>query len=410
MTTSTPPDLSALAPTIKLIYNATDAPAIEAAVNAGGALALQAEIKVLVDKGEELEGQVNSAEAKLSAVLMEMEELKETQQTELRQREIFFEGRESALRTTIREGGFGGGGEKNPFAEITIIPFDGNPSKLEAFIANVDLRIFSTPKWFPDEMSKLRFYFAHLQGKARDQISAYYEPDTGNVNLANLAALKTILQSAFGEADQEGVAQAKVYSLKQGNKPLNEFLPEWQNAAARSGFNSKSLIYTLKSNIHIVLRRRLELSPSESTDWYKFVDEVRAADVTERRLDANYFKSSQPANNNTSGRPHVPHHNTAPAATSLHNDPMDTSRLDISKLDISTIGWSLKDKGRKPKNDEEKRAKALFCMATGRCNWCYALDHLGKMCPWAIWNKAEAWYRGGEKKKDDKGDSGNAST
>lgn len=405
-------------PILDAIFTAVDGTAVEAILIHHRGAALQAELKTAIADWALVKTTGEENEKKLSAQLLDNHDLKETHaadmqtmkdqalsyhQSEMAKQQTFYEGRESLLIAQAQgNGGGGSGGDgKNPFLDITVVPFDGqSSSKLDTFVSNMDMKILAAPRYLQDEQSKLKYYLAHLQGKARDQVSSYANRITGHIDLPDVAALKKILYAAFGEADEKGVAQGKVHHLKQGNRALAEFLPEWQHAASLSGFDNEALIYALRIALHPVIQRRLALSADLVTNWIQYLELARAADVIEKRLDPNYYKDT--TNNGKNGKKNNNASLPAPILEPhLHNDPMDTSKLDISKIDISKCGWTEADikSGRRPKTPEEKLSKKIFCMATGRCVWCYDTGHIGTKCPEAIWNQDQPWYTGNAKKQ-----------
>ena len=113
----------------------------------------------------------------------------------------------AALARAIPDGGRGGSNkERIPMPE----KFDGTRSKLRAFLTQLRLKVAT----YPDEQAKLRLAVNCLTGNAMDQVQSYMEND--NVNLANLAALIAILNTAFGNLNRVAKAESKLSTLQQG--------------------------------------------------------------------------------------------------------------------------------------------------------------------------------------------------
>ena len=88
--------------------------------------------------------------------------------------------------------------------------FDGTRSKLKAFLTQLRLKVAT----YPDQQAKLRLAINCLTGDAMDQVQSYVEND--KVNLANLAALIAILDTAFGNPNRVAEAESKLSTLQQG--------------------------------------------------------------------------------------------------------------------------------------------------------------------------------------------------
>lgn len=281
--------------------------------------------------------------------------------------------------------------QRQEYARIDVDKFDGSPAKLRSFLFDMSSKIMTEghiygtvgPFASAEQLQlQLRTYVSHTTDRARAQLEAYCTPD-GQINLQSVEQLIQILQSAFGDVDEVGTAQRKIHTIKQGNRNLGDFLAEWQILAGKSGFDSAALIYNLKQAIHPTLLRRTTLFPYTAATWMQFIDVLRAADQQERVLDANYFKKT---NNNNGG-----------GGGGRMETPADPDAMDLSKAELSkgkSVKWTKKDEGRRPKTDDERRARKVYCAENDLCNWCYSEEHLGAMCPTAIWNKDKDFYTG----------------
>lgn len=292
--------------------------------------------------------------------------------------------------------------QRQDFARIEVDKFDGSPNKLKSFLFDMSSKMMTESHIYgvigpfasaQQLQLQLRTYVAHTTGKARAQLENYYSTD-GQISLSSVDQLITILRSAFGDVDEVGTAQRKVLTIKQGNRNLGDFLAEWQMLAAKTGFGDTALVFMLKQAIHPTLLKRLTLAPYVADTWIQFIEVLRNADMQERIIDPNYFRAT--GKNNNSGGFGGQQGQQPPA--------QDFDAMDLSKVDISSVGWSKKDEGRRPANDDEKKAKRIYCMVNDLCNWCYSKEHKGDVCPHAIWNKTKSFYLGPAKK-----DKGNAS-
>ena len=118
-------------------------------------------------------------------------------------------------------GGSGSDKECIPMPE----KFDGTRSKLRAFLTQLRLKVAT----YPNEQAKLWLAVNCLTGDAMDQVQSYVEND--KVNLANLAALIAILDTAFGNPNRVAEAESKLSTLQQGAREFALYYAEFQHYA-----------------------------------------------------------------------------------------------------------------------------------------------------------------------------------
>ena len=104
--------------------------------------------------------------------------------------------------------------------------FDGTRSKLRAFLTQLQLKVAT----YLDEQAKLRFAVNCPTGDAIDQVQSYVEND--KVNLANLATLIAILDTAFSNPNRVAEAESKLSTLQQGAREFALYYTEFQCYAA----------------------------------------------------------------------------------------------------------------------------------------------------------------------------------
>ena len=112
--------------------------------------------------------------------------------------------------------------------ERTPIPekFDGSRSKLLNFITQLRLKVAS----YSNDQAKLRLAVNCLIGDAMDQIRPYVKDE--RVDVANLAALIEILETAFGNPNRVEEAESKLSSIQQGTRDFALYYAEFQRYAA----------------------------------------------------------------------------------------------------------------------------------------------------------------------------------
>ena len=129
----------------------------------------------------------------------------------------------AALARATPDGGRGGS-NKECFPMLE--KFDGTRSKLRAFLTQLWFKVAT----YPDEQAKLRLAVNCLTGDAMDQVQSYVGND--KVNLANLAALIAILDTAFGNSNRVAEAESKLSTVQQGVREFAKYYVEFQRYAA----------------------------------------------------------------------------------------------------------------------------------------------------------------------------------
>ena len=79
------------------------------------------------------------------------------------------------------------------------------------------------------------------------------------------------IRKEFGGRDEELVKVVELKRLEQGEKPIEEFVQEFQRAARSSRYERRLLVEEFKRGINRVIRRKLmktEYQPSSIEQWY----------------------------------------------------------------------------------------------------------------------------------------------
>jgi hypothetical protein len=269
----------------------------------------------------------------------------------------------------------GGGSHRTP-EHPDPEPFTGeDPTLLPNFLQQLELKLEMNKDWWNSEPQRMGYVVSCLKGKAHDQVG--YNIKDGVVLFNNVNAIKSILQSAFGDIDAKATAQLKIFDMKQGHRSLTVFLPEWYAIAKLTEWDNGALIAHLRRALHDNITWRLSLTKSKDvpTELTQFMDLVRTCDSECRQVNANYFKKNANNSNNHTARPQPT--STTPAMTSNGGDSMD----------LSVITWGAEDvaSGRRPKSDAERAARKAYCTEHGLCHWCSSDKHRSLNCDTAPW-------------------------
>ena len=210
-----------------------------------------------------------------------------------------------------------------------------NRALLENFLTDLNIKLNMNDDWWATEQKKMGYVLFRLNGKAKAQFASKIST-AGVIEFADVNEMITLLKVAFSMTDDKEAAQTKLRGLKQGQKALADFLPEWVAVANKTGFNDEALISQLKVALYRSILVRLSFLPKNetATDLPGYLKQVRATDATLSALDANYTKSSS---NGT--------------ILPLSNTTSSMGGADDDAMDLSALTWSAKDnaEGRRPK-------------------------------------------------------------
>jgi len=106
-------------------------------------------------------------------------------------------------------------GERPPKRESIPKPpeFDGSQDQLRQFIAQLRTKFLGDAHKFVDVQHRLAYAVGFLKGKAYEQILPLI--DEGNINIAGVEALITLLENAFGDPNRVRTAKRNLQSLRQ---------------------------------------------------------------------------------------------------------------------------------------------------------------------------------------------------
>ncbi|KAG7413260.1 hypothetical protein Forpi1262_v016962 [Fusarium oxysporum f. sp. raphani] len=215
-----------------------------------------------------------------------------------------------------------------------------DPTLLPNFLQQLDLKLEMNKDWWNSE----------------PQLS--YNIKDGVVLFDNVNAIKSVLQSAFGDIDAKATAQLKIFDMKQGQRPLRySSLNGMPSPSSPDGIVGLSLLTS--DGLSTTILPGDFPSPRPKTcrpELTQFMDLVRTCDNECRQVDANYFKK------NTNNPPVNPTASLQPTTT-----PQLTTSNGGDPMDLSIATWGAKDiaSGRRPQTDEERAARKAYCTAHG---------------------------------------------
>ena len=119
-------------------------------------------------------------------------------------------------------------GERPPKRESIPKPqeFDGSQDQLRPFIPQLPTKFLGDARKFGDVQHRLSHAIGFLKGKAYEQILPFI--DEGNINIASVDAVITLLENAFSDPDRVHTAERNLERLPQKNGNLSDYLVDFQ--------------------------------------------------------------------------------------------------------------------------------------------------------------------------------------
>lgn len=237
------------------------------------------------------------------------------------------------------------------------------PKLLPEFVQAMSLKLKQNADWYPSEQHKMRYFVSRLKRIARSNMDYGIQAD-GSITFDDIDAIIKILTLCFGNIKESKSASTELLKLKQDNKPLIMFLPEWIALANKVGWEESTKIALLRNALSKPITSRLSYIRNQPTDFVGFITFVREED--------NAIWSVQ-ARNHPVQQNHQPPSTTTATAT---------SNGDTMVLDAGRVVWTGSNGGKKrPQNQAERDAKRRYCYDHELCLYCESPQHKIDSCP-----------------------------
>jgi len=219
-------------------------------------------------------------------------------------------------------------GERPPKRESIPKPqeFDGSQDQLRPFIAQLRTKFLGAGHKFVDVQHRLAYAVGFLKGKAYEQLLPLI--DEGNINIASVEALITLLENAFGDPDRVRTAERNLQSLRQKNSNFSDYLADFQRYAAEVSWNDTAKRASLYKGLSAELKDALvTLDTPDKLDQYiillKQVGNKIRAGAAERMGSSSTWRSPTTTTTTTPKLAAPP--TTTTTATGTQAGPMDLS-------------------------------------------------------------------------------------
>ena len=138
--------------------------------------------------------------------------------------------------------------------------FNGDKTKLEVFLAQLNLKLQSNIDYFTREeqnmeQNKLSYAISRLEGDAFAQIEPYVLAE--NIDFENINQFVKVLKTRFGEVDLVGMAKHELYRLYQTNKDLEVFLNTFLRLSKKAKIDDSQTLDMLYEKLSDEFKDRL---------------------------------------------------------------------------------------------------------------------------------------------------------
>jgi Retrotransposon gag protein len=149
-------------------------------------------------------------------------------------------------------------------------PFDGKASNAETFWSNLANYYYLNDGMFSDESRKVSAALTHFKlgtpagDWARECTNEALKKTP--INYGTWATFKKTFAAHFIPAELALEASTIMHSLRQRNRPFNEWYQEWSTHASRAGVDESTRMYAFRVNLNQGLHTKLlGLSPQPAT-------------------------------------------------------------------------------------------------------------------------------------------------
>jgi hypothetical protein len=231
--------------------------------------------------------------------------------------------------------------------------FYGDQREIRGWMADMNMKLLVNADRYPSLQSQLAYVVSRTGRNAKNQLLPYVK--AGVIKFASLEDCFSVLNLAFDDPDRKATALRKLRTLKQGNKPFNEYLTEFQQYIAEVDYNDESKKNTLMGGISDELQDLLvtqdePLTYSAAVTLLQKLDSKRRA----RNIVYSYTRQHTPRPTLPIGKSNQPYTTQTTQHTQTYR-PIPRPFLPPNARDPDVMDLSQANKDRtQPRNRENK--------------------------------------------------------
>jgi hypothetical protein len=263
--------------------------------------------------------------------------------------------------------------------------FYGDQKEIRGWMADMNMKLLVNADRYPSLQSQLAYIVSRTGGNAKNQLLPHVK--IGSIDFATIETCFSLLTLAFDDPDRKATALRKLRTLKQGNKPFNEYLAEFQRYIAEVNYNDESRKNTLMGGISDKLQDLLVTQDepstySEAVTLLQKLDSKRRA----RNIVYTYTRKQTPrpalltgeANQyfNTQASPNSYRPIPRPSLPTAPSVPRDPDAMDLSQAQGQRDSRSSSRAPRGPISDAEKQRR----LDKNACLYCGEEGHFARGC------------------------------
>jgi hypothetical protein len=174
--------------------------------------------------------------------------------------------------------------------------FDGTRSQANTFLRQVALYAQGRPHEFRDDQDRIHFALSYMKGGTAGAWADRILEEEANSLLPFFATWTDFAQAfrlSFSDADSGATARMKIATLAQGTHTADEYILEFRELAARTGYNDVAHIDFFQRGLHRALLDKIYALPDMPQLLDQWCMYASRFDQQKRMLDAR-SKPAQP--------------------------------------------------------------------------------------------------------------------
>lgn len=249
------------------------------------------------------------------------------------------------------------------------------PKELEEFIASMHRKLFMNSDWYRDELHRKTYFLERLEGEAKSLFVPYLDARSLPVNIEDVAKMTEVLELAYGDANKQKDERKQLKEMEQGTMRFTAFLTKWHALALKSGYCNLMLTDQLVEAIHPTLHKKFAWEKNPPAELSPLIELLKELDASIRSVEGDDYAKK-------GARFRIKEHK-------WHKNDGSAKAPVVVDEDVNVLEW-VPAPDKRPKNEEERRARKAYCIKNKLCYVCDSRDHGASQCPKSYINRNKA--------------------